>query len=67
VSQPSRGEIAFGAMQATLDLSDSPWTRSPAMALPNRSTMARSRSPSPTTTATRLFSRPTNHFLNSLL
>ena len=61
-----RGEIAFGAMQATLDVEYGPhldrlhagsastkWTKSPAKGTPNCSTTAPSRSNSNTTTATR--------------
>jgi hypothetical protein len=70
IGADGHGEIAFGAMQAGLDLeysrnmvfSPGPGskkeTSSPAPAQPNSTTTAPSRSSSPTTSATRPSSRP---------
>ena len=55
IGEDNNGEIAFGALQAGLDLS-----YSPSMVF---STTARSRSLSPITTATRLPSKPTGILL----
>ena len=55
IGEDNNGEIAFGALQAGLDLS-----YSPSMVF---STTARSRSPTPLTTATRRPSQPTGILL----
>ncbi len=59
IGEDNNGEIAFGALQAGLDLS-----YSPSMVF---STTARSRSLSPITTATRLPSKPTGILLQQPL
>ena len=71
-----RGEIAFGALQAGLDVeygryldrtspgtASTKWTKSPATALPNCSTTAPSRSNSPITMATRPSSKRNGRLL----
>ena len=70
ITDHGHGEIAFGALQAGLDIEYSrssigftwqasmKWKKSQATGPPNCSTTARSRSTSPTTTATRPSSKP---------
>jgi hypothetical protein len=70
LTSADRRQIAFGAPQACLDIeysgssiefiwrASTKWTKSPAMAPPNCSTTARSRSNSPTTMAMRPSSKP---------
>jgi hypothetical protein len=78
IGADGHGEIAYGAMQASLELEYSrsivffTWAGFDEMdevtgAPPNSTTMAPSRSRSPTTSATRPSSSRTNHFFNSLL